>query len=98
MTIRKMRDGDELTLVLTGRLDTSTAPDLELELKSVLGGLKSLVIDMEKLDYVSSAGLRVLLYAKKEMNRQGKMTVRHVNEMVMEVFDITGFTEILTIE
>ncbi len=98
MTIRKMRDGDELTLVLTGRLDTSTAPDLELELKSVLGGLKSLVIDMEKLDYVSSAGLRVLLYAQKEMNRQGKMTVRHVNEMVMEVFDITGFTEILTIE
>ena len=98
MTIRKMRDGDELTLVLAGRLDTSTAPDLELELKSVLGGLKSLVIDMEKLDYVSSAGLRVLLYAQKEMNRQGKMTVRHVNEMVMEVFDITGFTEILTIE
>lgn len=98
MTIRKMRSGDELTIALTGRLDTNTAPDLEMELKSSLGNAKSLVFDMERLEYVSSAGLRVLLYAQKVMNRQGEMKICHVNEMIMEVFDITGFTDIFTIE
>ncbi len=98
MTIKKMRNGDELTIALIGRLDTNTAPDLEMELKSGLGNVKSLVFDMERLEYVSSAGLRVLLYAQKVMNRQGGMKICHANEMIMEVFDITGFTEILTIE
>ena len=98
MTIKKMRNGDELTIALAGRLDTNTAPDLELELKGAIGDVKELVFDMEKLEYVSSAGLRVLLYAQKVMSRQGEMKVCHVNEMIMEVFDITGFTEILTIE
>ncbi len=98
MTIRKLRDGDELTIALGGRLDTNTAPELELELKGSIGDTKNLIFDMEKLEYVSSAGLRVLLYAQKVMNRQGTMRVRHVNEMIMEVFDITGFAEILTIE
>ena len=93
-----MRNGDELTIALIGRLDTNTAPDLEMELKSGLGNVKSLVFDMERLEYVSSAGLRVLLYAQKVMNRQGEMKICHANEMIMEVSDITGFTEILTIE
>lgn len=98
MTIKKMRNGDELTIALAGRLDTNTAPDLELELKGSIGDVKKLVFDMEKLEYISSAGLRVLLYAQKVMNRQGEMKVCHVNELISEVFDITGFTELLTIE
>ena len=98
MTIKKMRNGDELTIALAGRLDTNTAPDLELELKGSIGDVKELVFDMEKLEYVSSAGLCVLLYAQKVMNRQGRMRVCHVNELIREVFDITGFTEILTVE
>ena len=98
MTIRKMRSGDELTIALTGRLDTTTAPLLEQELQNSLAGVESLIFDLQALEYISSAGLRVLLYAQKVMNRQGSMVVRNANDMIQEVFDITGFADILTIE
>lgn len=98
MTITKQQDGSNLTVLLSGRLDTSTAPQLDAELKSSLGGVKNLILDMKDLAYLSSAGLRVILAAQKVMNRQGKMVVRHVNETIMEIFDVTGFVDILTIE
>jgi anti-sigma B factor antagonist len=98
MTINKNLEGNTLTIALEGRLDTTTAPELEKELKSSLDGVKELVFDFTKLDYISSAGLRVLLSAQKLMSKQGGMKVTHVNEMVMEVFEVTGFTDILTIE
>mgnify|MGYP000115843836 CR=1 FL=1 len=98
MTIEKQENGKELTLILAGRLDTTTAPMLETELKRSIGGVESLVLDFEALEYLSSAGLRVLLAAQKVMNRQGKMTVKNVNETIAEVFEITGFSDILTIE
>ncbi len=98
MTITKQQDGSNLTVLLGGRLDTSTAPQLDAELKSSLGGVKNLILDMKDLAYLSSAGLRVILAAQKVMNRQGKMVVRHVNETIMEIFDVTGFVDILTIE
>ena len=98
MTINKTLNATELTVALAGRLDTTTAPHLEAELKSSLGGVDSLVLDFTELEYISSAGLRVLLSAQKVMNKQGKMVVRHANETVLEVFEVTGFTDILTIE
>lgn len=98
MTITKQQDGTTLTVLLGGRLDTSTAPQLDAELKGSLGGVKNLILDMKDLAYLSSAGLRVILAAQKTMNRQGKMVVRHVNETIMEIFDVTGFVDILTIE
>ncbi len=98
MTIEKSLNGAALTLKLSGRLDTTTAPQLETELKASLPGVESLVLDFAALDYLSSAGLRVLLSAQKTMNKQGSMTVRHVNETIMEIFDVTGFCDILTIE
>ena len=98
MTITKHTDGDKLTIALEGRLDTSTAPELEAELNAILDGVKQLVLDMEQLLYLSSAGLRVVLAAQKRMNKQGQMVVRHVNETIMEVFEVTGFVDILTIE
>ena len=98
MTIEKSMEGTQLTLVLTGRLDTTTAPQLEAELKRSIGGAKSLVLDFADLEYLSSAGLRVLLAAQKVMNKQGKMVIRNVNETISEVFEITGFSDILTIE
>ena len=98
MTIQKKQDQDSLTIALEGRLDTTTAPQLEAELKQSLDGVKALTMDLEKLDYISSAGLRVLLSAQKIMNKQGKMTVVHVNETVSEVFEVTGFSDILCIE
>ena len=98
MTIEQNKSGTELTLALTGRLDTTTAPELEAALQQSLSGITSLTFDMAGLEYISSAGLRVLLSAQKEMNRQGKMTVRGANETIREVFDITGFADILTIE
>lgn len=98
MTINKNLEGNTLTIALEGRLDTTTAPELEKELKYSLDGVKELVFDFTKLDYISSAGLRVLLSAQKLMSKQGGMKVTHVNEMVMEVFEVTGFTDILTIE
>lgn len=98
MNIMKNENGSELTLSLEGRLDTTTSPMLEAELKSSISGVTSLIFDFEKLDYISSSGLRVLLSAYKVMNRQGEMRVRHVNQTIMEVFDVTGFVDFLTIE
>ncbi len=98
MTITKQREGSKLTIALEGRLDTTTAPQLEAELNSELEGIACLVLDMAELVYLSSAGLRVVLAAQKRMNRQGEMTVRHVCADIMEVFEITGFVDILNIE
>ena len=98
MNIQKTVTGTTLTVNLEGRLDTTTAPQLEGELRSSIDGLTGLVIDLEKLDYISSAGLRVLLAMQKIMNRQGEMRIRNANETVMEVFEVTGFSDILTIE
>ena len=98
MTIEKKINNDAVTLIVSGRLDTQTAPELENELDSVLSGLKELTFDMTNLEYVSSAGLRVILKAQKAMNAQGSMKLTGVNDSIMEVFDITGFLDILTIE
>lgn len=98
MTIEKKVTGSELTFLLAGRLDTTTAPQLESEFKQNIEGKDSLILDFEQLEYLSSAGLRVLLSAQKTMNKQGKMVIRHVNETIQEVFEVTGFADILTIE
>ena len=98
MTITKNRDADTLTIALEGRLDTTTAPELEAEFNASLDGIRELTLDLEHLAYLSSAGLRVLLGAQKRMNRQGHMTVKHVCADIMEVFEITGFVDILDIE
>ncbi len=98
LNIEKTKNASELTVVLNGRLDTTTAPDLEKELKESLDGVTALTIDMTALEYISSAGLRVLLSTQKIMNRQGKMKVTHVNETIQEIFEVTGFSDILTIE
>ena len=98
MTIDKLMNGTNLTITLTGRLDTNTAPKLESELRQSLNGITELILDLANLEYLSSAGLRVLLAAQKVMNKQGQMIVRHINETIMEVFEITGFVDILTIE
>ena len=98
MTIHKQQDGSKLTIALEGRLDTVTSPELENELKQSLDGVTDLTLDFAKLDYISSAGFRVLLSTQKAINRQGSMKVVHVNEVVNEVFEVTGFTDILTIE
>ena len=98
MTIEKKINNDAVTLIVSGRLDTQTAPELEAELDSVLEGLKELTFDMTNLEYVSSADLRVILKAQKAMNTQGSMKLTGVNDSIMEVFDITGFLDILTIE
>lgn len=98
MTITKTQDHSALTLFLEGRLDTTTSPQLEAELSASLDGVTQLTLDLEKLAYLSSAGLRVILAAQKRMNKQGKMVVRHVNDTIMEVFEVTGFVDILTIK
>ena len=98
LNIEKTTNASELTVALTGRLDTTTAPELEKELKASLDGVSALAIDMAALEYISSAGLRVLLSAQKTMNKQGEMKVVHVNETIMEIFEVTGFSDILTIE
>lgn len=98
MTIEKNVNGAELTIILTGRLDTTTSPKLEAELRAHLSGISRLILDFAHLEYLSSAGLRVILAAQKVMNRQGSMVIRNVNETIQEVFDITGFSDILTIE
>lgn len=98
MNISKTADGGKLTLALEGRLDTTTAPQLEAEIKSGLEGVTDLELDFSRLEYLSSAGLRVLLAAQKTMNRQGTMVIRHANETIREVFEVTGFSEILTLE
>ena len=98
MTIEKKINGTEVTLIVSGRIDTQTAPEVESELDAVLPGIKELTFDMTNLEYVSSAGLRVILKAQKAMNAQGSMKLTGVNDNIMEVFDITGFLDILTIE
>ena len=97
LNINKHRDNTEVVIELEGRLDTITAPDLDAELKTILPDVKELVLDFEKLDYISSAGLRVLLSAQKAISRKGDMTVIHVNDTIMEIFEVTGFCDILTI-
>lgn len=98
MVITKTAEGDKLTLAIQGRLDTTTAPQLESELKASVTDIAELVLDFAELEYISSAGLRVLLSAQKVMSRQGSMILRNVNEDVMDVFELTGFSDILTIE
>ncbi len=98
MTLNVEKNANAMKVAVVGRLDTTTAPELERTLKEGLAGITELVLDMAELEYISSAGLRVLLGAQKTMNVQGKMIVRHVNETVAEVLDITGFADILTIE
>ena len=98
MTIEKKLCNEAVTLIVSGRLDTQTAPELEKELDSVLADIKELTFDFANLEYVSSAGLRVILKAQKAMNAQGSMKLTGVNDSIMEVFDITGFLDILTIE
>ena len=98
MTINKTQNGTALTIALEGRLDTMTAPELEAELKKSLDGMETLTLDFSKLDYISSAGLRVLLSAHKLMSSKGGMKVTNVNDVVQEVFEVTGFADILTIE
>ena len=98
LDIKKTIEGEKAVLTLSGRIDSNTARDLEREVKAALDGVTDFTLDMEKIEYISSAGLRVLLAAQKQMNKQGKMTILHVNETVMEIFEITGFSDILTIE
>ena len=98
MTITKQQNGSTLNLALEGRLDTMTSPELEKELSASMSGAESLVLDFGKLEYISSAGLRVLLSAHKVMAQKGGMKVIRANEIVMEVFEVTGFADILTIE
>ena len=98
MELTKEAKGSSLTISLDGRLDTTTAPQLEAEITGKLDGVTDLTIDMSKLVYVSSAGLRVLLKAQKLMNKQGKMTVKNANQEIKEIFEVTGFDELLNIE
>lgn len=98
MEIKKELNGAKLNVALIGRLDTTTAPQLEASLTESYEGINELVIDFEKLEYISSAGLRVLLSAQKTMNKCGTMKIVHVCSDIMEVFEITGFSDILTIE
>ena len=98
MTIQKKAEGDKLVLSIHGRLDTITAPQMENELKASLQGILELEIDLIELEYISSAGLRVLLAAQKVMNQQGTMVIRGANEDIMEIFEVTGFIDILNIE
>lgn len=97
MEIRVNKNGAALALSVEGRIDTTTAPQLEAELKKELGGVTELLMDFSGVEYISSAGLRVLLSTQKVMNRQGRMTLSHVSEAVMEIFEVTGFSDILTI-
>ena len=98
MTITKKADGSKLTIALEGRLDTMTARSLEAEFKESLPGVTDLTLDLAELAYISSAGLRVILIAIKLMKKQGAMVVKNVNEVVMSVFDDTGFSDLMTIE
>ena len=98
MTIEKNLNGTELTVTVTGRLDTTTAPQLEAEFKQNINGIEKLVLDFAALEYLSSAGLRVLLAVQKVMNKQGGMIIKNVNETVNEIFEVTGFIDILTVE
>ena len=98
MNISKSIDGNTMNIALEGRLDTTTSPRLEEEVRADIGGITELNFDLAALEYISSAGLRVLLAAQKIMNAQGAMTVKNVSPEIMEIFEVTGFSEILTIE
>ncbi|MBR6872525.1 MAG: STAS domain-containing protein [Ruminococcus sp.] len=98
MEINEKRNGSTLTIAVEGRLDTVTAPELEKKIKESLDGVTELIFDLSTLEYVSSAGLRVLLSAQKQMNKQGSMVVTGCSEDIMEIFEITGFSDILTIQ
>ncbi len=98
MDIKKVLDGATATIALAGRLDTVTAPELEAEIKALPDEVTALNFDFADLEYISSAGLRVLLASQKEMNTKGTMVIKNVSESIMEIFSITGFTDILTIE
>ncbi|MGN0308813.1 MAG: STAS domain-containing protein [Lachnospiraceae bacterium] len=98
MKIENTTTGSEMELALSGRLDTITAPQLEAELKKNIDGITSLLLDFSDLEYISSAGLRVLLAAQKIMNKQGSMVIKNVNDTIMEIFEVTGFADILTIK
>ena len=97
LNITKTIENGKAAFDLEGRLDTVTAPELEKELKDSLDGITELTMDFGKLEYISSAGLRVLLSAQKAMNKQGEMKLMNVNETIMEIFEVTGFSDILTI-
>ena len=98
MEIKKTLEGGKLTVAISGRLDTTTAPELEEALKESMDGISELVIDFTETEYISSAGLRVLLSAEKTMNKQGSMIVTGVNDVIMEIFEVTGFVDILDIQ
>lgn len=98
MNINKKTDGNALTIELEGRLDTTTAPALETEVKDSIDGVAKLVFDFSKLEYISSAGLRVLLFAQRTMNKQGEMIVTGCSEDILEIFEVTGFSDILTVK
>ena len=98
MNIEQTKNGSALTIAPVGYLDTATAPELKAVLDTALAGVKELTFDFEKLEYISSSGLRLLLFAQKAMDRQGSMKVIHANETVMEIFEVTGFSDFLTIE
>ena len=98
MNIEQKRNGNALTIAPEGYLDTTTAPALRAVLETALDGVTELTFDFEKLEYISSSGLRLLLFAQKAMNEQGTMKVIHVNDTVREIFEVTGFADILTIE
>ena len=98
MEVKTNKENEKLTVEVSGRLDTLTAPEFESKVEPELSGVKDLVIDLKDLEYISSAGLRVLLAAQKIMNKQGRMVVRNVSDEVKEIFEVTGFTDILTLE
>jgi anti-sigma B factor antagonist len=98
MNIVKNRDGNKLNVIIDGKLDTASAPQLEALVNNELEGVEILVLDLAKLKYTSSAGLRTILLAQKTMNKQGKMILKHVGDDVLDVFDMTGLTDLLTIE
>lgn len=98
LNVEKISNGKELTVKLAGRLDTTTAPTLDSKLRTAGNGIEKLVFDISALEYISSAGLRVLLSAQKMMNKQGEMVVRGANETVRDIFEVTGFIDVLNIE
>lgn len=98
LDLKTTKNENSLLIELAGKLDTTTAPQLEEVIKSSLDGVTDLTIDLANLEYISSAGLRVLLLAQKTMSKQGKLVIRNVNEIVNEIFEVTGFSDILTIE
>ena len=98
MNIEQKRNGSALTIAPEGYLDTTTAPELRAVLETALDGVTELTFDFEKLEYISSSGLRLLLFAQKAMNEQGTMKVIHANNIILEIFEVTGFADVLTVE